>query len=302
MDVGRNVLVAVHGGAGTFEAFPAARLERCRAGLTAGLLAGVRVWDDGGSAVDVAVAAVRVLEDDEEFNAGRGAVLTATGGVELDAAVADGATRRFGAVAVVTGVRNPVDLARAVLDEGAHVLVAGAGASALAARLGMPVTALDYFVTEHQSRAPGEVFGSGGGTVGAVARDAAGNLGAATSTGGRAGKAPGRIGDSPIPGAGTWAANDTCAVSATGDGEAFLRAAFAHEVDARIRLGGQTLADACRAALAAVGRSNGTGGCIALTSDGTLAAPFTSAGMLRGWVDADRRVHLAVFPDDPIAR
>jgi L-asparaginase / beta-aspartyl-peptidase len=272
----RGVVLAVHGGAGRYESYPAERLARARDAVAASLEAGLAALAGPAAAVDAVVAAVKVLEDDEGFNAGRGSVLNADGHVEMDAAVADGASGRVGAVGAVAGVRNPVELARAVLGEGSCVLVAGAAGADLARRLGLPMERPGYFVTERRGpHSPG--------TVGAVARDALGNVAAATSTGGRPRKAPGRIGDSPVPGAGTWADNATCAISATGDGEAFLLAVFAHEVDARLRLLGAPLDDACRAALAAVQRRGGTGGCIALTADGRLAAPFTTPAMVLGW-------------------
>ena len=287
----RGAVLAVHGGAGRYHSYSDARLARARDGVAASLEAGMAVLGGHGSAVDAVVAAVKVLEDDEEFNAGRGSVLNATGQVEMDAAVADGASARMGAVGAVAAVRNPVELARAVLQEGSAVVIAGAAGADLARRLGLPVEPSGYFVTERRHR-------EGPGTVGAVARDGLGNVAAATSTGGRPGKAPGRIGDSPVPGAGTWADNATCAISATGDGEAFLLAAFAHEVDARVRLLGAPLDDACRAALAAVEGRGGTGGCIALTADGRLAMPFTSPAMVRGWASENGSVEVALFPED----
>ncbi len=289
-----GAVLAVHGGAGGYSSLSSERLVRARAGMAASLEAGLAALGDDGSAVDAVVAAVRVLEDDEEFNAGRGSALTSTGEVELDAAVADGRTGTVGAVGAVTGVRNPVALARAVMDEGFNVLLVGTAATELARRLGLAVEPPEYFLTErrrHQVPEPGE-------TVGAVARDAGGNVAAATSTGGRPGKGRGRVGDSPVPGAGTWADNATCAVSATGDGEAFLLTAFAHEVDARVRLLGAGLMEACQAALEVVTRRNATGGCIALMSDGRLAMPFTSPGMLRGWVDGEGTVRTALFPGE----
>jgi beta-aspartyl-peptidase (threonine type) len=284
-----GAVLAVHGGAGGYVSASAERLARAREGLAASLEAGLTVLRDRRSAVDAVVAAVRVLEDHEEFNAGRGSVLNASGQVEMDAAVADGASGRLGAVGAVSGVRNPVELARAVLQDGSSVLLAGIAAAELAGRLGLPLEPPDYFVTERRRR---ESRASGAGTVGAVARDALGNVAAATSTGGRSGKAPGRIGDSPVPGAGTWADNSTCAVSGTGDGEAFLLAAFAHEVDARVRLLGADVGEACRAALAAVERKRGTGGCIAISSEGRLAMPFTGPGMLRGWAHENGNVEV----------
>jgi isoaspartyl peptidase/L-asparaginase-like protein (Ntn-hydrolase superfamily) len=282
----------VHGGAGSFAAVPAERLTRAYDGLAASLRAGLAVLDGDGSAVDAVVAAVQVLEDDEEFNAGRGSVLTAAGEVEMDAAVADGATGRVGAAGAVSGVRNPIALARAVLDDGAQVLVAGGAAADLATRWGLAVEPPGYFVTERRRR---DHQRGAGATVGAVARDATGNLAAATSTGGMPGSVPGRVGDTPVPGAGTWARNATCAISATGRGEAFLLAAFAHEVDARVRLLGSGLDEACRAALAEVELRGGTGGCIALSPTGLLTMPFTSDGMFRGWADEDGRLQVGAL-------
>lgn len=285
----------MHGGAGSFAAVPPERLTRAYDGLAASLRAGLAVLDGHGSAVDAVVAVVRVLEDDEEFNAGRGSVLTAAGEVEMDAAVADGATGRVGAVGAVSGVRNPVALARSVLDDGDHVLIAGSAAAELASRWGLAVEPPGYFVTERRLR---DSERAAGGTVGAVARDAAGNLAAATSTGGMPGSAPGRVGDTPVPGAGTWARNATCAISATGRGEAFLLASFAHEVDAQVRLLGTGLDEACRAALAEVERRGGTGGCIALSSTGVLTMPFTSDGMFRGWAGEDGTLQVGALPGE----
>jgi len=317
-------VLAIHGGAGPVpdEADGGPRWARQAAGLAAALRAGLAVLRGGGAALDAVVAAVALLEDDEEWNAGRGSALTGAGTVEMDAAVADGRGRRLGGVACVTGIRHPVEAARAVMDDGRHVLLAGAGAEALARSAGLAFEPPDWFITlrrrqsldewnrrravelsgiastPRQPHDGGAAGGSGGaepprardadpsaGTVGAVARDAAGHLAAATSTGGRTGQLPGRIGDSPVPGAGTWADDATCAVSATGIGEAFLRAAFAHEVDARLRLEGVDLHTACREALAAVTAAGGDGGCIAVAGDGPPVLPFTTALMHRGWAE-----------------
>jgi beta-aspartyl-peptidase (threonine type) len=294
-----RAVLAVHGGAGGILSPSPARIARCNEALAASLKAGLAVLAGDGSALDAVVAAVRVLEDDEEFNAGRGSVLTATGTVEMDAAVADGATGRVGAVGAVSGVRNPVELARAVLDEAGSVLIVGPAVIERAAGLGLALEPETYFITDRRRQ---ERVRQGqepsGGTVGAVARDGRGNVAAATSTGGRPGKDPGRIGDSPIPGAGTWAANATCAVSATGDGEAILLAALAHEVDSRLRLTGSSLDEACRAALDAVAGKGGKGGCIALSSDGHLSMPFTTAGMFRGWADEDGSLRVGAMPGE----
>ena len=249
-------VLAIHGGAGPAPADEAdggaARWPGQAAGLAAALRAGLAVLAGGGPALDAVIAAVAVLEDDEHWNAGRGSALTAAGTVEMDAAVADGQGRRIGGVACVTGVRHPMLAARAVMDDGRHVLLSGPGAEAFAREAGLAFEPADWFITDAAAGRWIDVERRRRGTVGAVARDAAGHLAAATSTGGRNGQLPGRIGDSPIPGAGTWADDASCAVSATGIGEAFLRAAFAHEVDARLRLEGVDLDTACQEALAAV--------------------------------------------------
>jgi isoaspartyl peptidase/L-asparaginase-like protein (Ntn-hydrolase superfamily) len=305
-------VLAIHGGAGPApDDDPAARWPRQASGLAAALRAGLAVLAEGGPALVAAVATVAVLEDDEQWNAGRGSALTAAGTVEMDAAVADGATGRAGGVAVVTGVRHAVLAARAVMDDGRHVLLAGTGAEALAREAGLAFEPEGWFVTDRRRRDLARRLGagagglggpaggprpSGGSTVGAVARDASGHLAAATSTGGRTGQLPGRIGDSPVPGAGTWADDATCAVSATGIGEAFLRAAFAHEVDARLRLEGADLDAACRAALAAVGAAGGDGGCIAVTAAGPPVLAFTTALMHRGWAEVGGPLHLGAGP------
>jgi L-asparaginase / beta-aspartyl-peptidase len=224
-------VLAVHGGAGRIvpEELGAQRAAAARRGLGQSLAAGMTVLRDGGSALDAVVAAVLVLEDDDQFNAGRGAVLTATGGVEHDAAVADGATRRAGAVTCVSGIRNPVLAARAVLERTPHVLLSGAGAQELARREGLALVPTDWFVTPRRQQQLVRIRSSDraepeftGGTVGAVALDVEGHLAAATSTGGTTGQLAGRVGDTPLVGAGTWADDRSCAVSATGDGEALI--------------------------------------------------------------------------------
>ena len=260
------------------------------------LRTGASVLDGAGSALDAVVSAVKVLEDDPEFNAGRGSVLTADGTVETDAAVADG-QRRAGAVAACRGVRNPVEAARAVMERTEHVLVVGEGVQRLAVDWGIPLEAEEWFVTprarEQLSRVRARLAPPVGETVGAVARDVQGHLAAATSTGGRIGQRPGRVGDSPLLGAGIWADDATCAVSATGHGEAFVLAAFAHEVDALVRLAAADLGTACKRALEAVSACGGRGGCIAIDAAGHVAMPFTTAAMLRGWTDDLGRIHIS---------
>lgn len=289
--------------------FDAQRSTAARNGLDQSLTAGITVLRDGGSALDAVVAAVLVLEDDEQFNAGRGAVLTAAGGVEHDAAVADGATRRAGAVTCVSGVRNPVLAARAVLKRTPHVLLSGAGAQALAHREGLAFVPADWFVTARRRKQLAGIPPSDqakpeftGGTVGAVALDVEGHLAAATSTGGVTGQLAGRVGDTPLIGAGTWADDRSCAVSATGDGEALILSVFAHEVDALVRLAGLSLGAACQRALHEVTTRAGTGGCIAVGADGTVAMPFTSAGMFRGVVDVTGDRRIGMFTENPPSR
>lgn len=270
-------VIAVHGGAGSPR--PSDRDATRVAALARSLRAGQGLLAAGAAALEAVVAAVEELEADGDFNAGRGSTPTAGGEVEMDAAVADGARRRFGGVAAIRAVRHPVAVARAVLEDGRHVLLAGEGAEAFARRAGLASAPDGWFVDR----------GSAGDTVGAVALDARGHLAAATSTGGRRGQLPGRVGDSPVPGAGVWADDATGAVSATGIGEAFLRVAFAHEVDALVRIGGFTLEDACHRALGEVTAVGGSGGCIALDRHGTLSMPFTSAVMARGYADGSGR-------------
>jgi isoaspartyl peptidase/L-asparaginase-like protein (Ntn-hydrolase superfamily) len=240
---------------------------------------------------------VVALEDHPLFNAGLGAALTAEGGVELDASIMDGRTRAAGAVACVRGIANPVRVARLVLERSPHVLLVGPGAEAFAAAHGIPRVDPGSLVTASRraelARAA-ERPAAAGGTVGAVARDAAGHLAAATSTGGTVRKLPGRVGDTPLIGAGTWADDETCAVSATGAGEALIRAVFAHEVDARVRLLGDALEHACRAALGRVASLGARAGCAAIDRAGGVALPFTSAAMPRGWILGDGVPHVAI--------
>jgi len=283
--------LAVHGGAGPAPADEEHTAAR-RDGLTRALLAGRAVLERGGAALDAACAAVVVLEDDPAFNAGVGAALTRAGTAELDACVADGATGLAGAVAVSRHARNPVLAARAVLERTPHVLLVAPGVEWLAS-VGVDRVSPAHFVTPERLEAlrsslpdpSSPVLGHG--TVGAVARDRRGGLAAATSTGGVTGQWEGRVGDTPVVGAGTWA-DERVAVSGTGIGEFFLRAALAHDVAARVRWTGATLPDAVREAIEEhlVGRG-GDGGVIAAGGDGTIVVGYCSAAMLRGYLGAD---------------
>jgi beta-aspartyl-peptidase (threonine type) len=285
--------IVVHGGAGRLP-HSAERIETMRAGAAAAVTAGYVVLAAGGSALDAVEAAVVLLEDDPVFNAGRGAALTEDGGVELDAAVMEGTGLAAGSVACVTGVRNPVRAARAVLEDGRHVMFVGEAARAFAEDAGVELCDDEWLATPGQRRAlEAGVSGWAAGTVGAVARDQEGRLAAATSTGGTMGQRRGRVGDSPLIGAGTWADDASVAVSCTGDGEAIIRTAMAHEIDALVRYGGRSLGEACGEALAALELRGGHGGLIAVTA-GEIAARFSSPSMTRGWRVGDGTVETAV--------
>lgn len=259
--------IIVHGGAG---AITVDRHDRLRAGVRAAAEAGDAILEAGGSALDAVVAAVRVLEDDPEFNAGRGSALTRDGTVETDASVMDGASHRVGAVAAVPDLGNAVALARAVLDAGEHVILAGPSAWRFAAEVGIAPAQPGSLITE-RARARLDALK---GTVGAVARDRDGHFAAATSTGGIVGKRSGRVGDSPIPGAGTWA-DGACAISATGDGEAILRVALSRSIAARIAAG-TPLETAVREALRELARiTGGSAGVIGVDAAGVIGVQLS---------------------------
>lgn len=247
------------------------------------------------TALDAVVAAVVVLEDSPLFNAGRGSSFNTDREIEMDASIMDGATLRAGAVAAVTRIRNPVVAARAVMEKTRHVLLAGAGAERFAQVQRLKLEDAEYFRTEVRLAALRKNLKDHHGTVGAVALDADGNLAAATSTGGYTGKMAGRVGDSPLVGAGTWADNRSCAVSGTGTGEAFIRAAVGHDVAARMRYLKQPLARAAAAALAQVKALGGDGGLIAVDRRGNVAMPFNSEGMYRAAIDRAGKKRTAIF-------
>jgi isoaspartyl peptidase/L-asparaginase-like protein (Ntn-hydrolase superfamily) len=286
-------VIAIHGGAGVLRADRPGK--RHRAALAEALDAGFEVLLKQGTSLDAVTAAVAVLEDSPLFNAGRGSSFNADGEIEMDASIMDGATLAAGAVAAVRRIRNPVLAARAVMEKTRHVLLAGAAADAFARQHGLKLEPPRYFHTAARRKALKENRKNYHGTVGAVALDAHGNLAAATSTGGYTGKLPGRVGDSPLIGAGNYADNRACAVSGTGLGEAFIRAAVAHDVCARMRYGGASLAAAAAAALRNVAALGGDGGLIAVDRRGNLALSFNSEGMFRASVDRRGRRHVAVF-------
>jgi len=300
-----DFVLAVHGGAGTIDRNRSAldRAPSYHEGLRRALAAGRDALAAGGSALDAVTRAVVVLEDDPLFNAGKGSVFTAAGTQEMDAAVMEGRDHRAGAVAGVFGPRNPVLAARAVMEHSHHVLLIGDGALAFCREQRVPFAAPGYFSTEERLRELRNALGkrqrdAAEGTVGAVACDRDGNLAAATSTGGMTGKTPGRVGDSAIIGAGTYADNATCAVSATGHGEFFMRYGIAFEIAARLRHAGQPLQQAAEAVVEALAEFGGRGGVVAVDRSGALALPFNTAGMYRGYVRADGAIHTAIW-DEP---
>lgn len=301
--------LVIHGGAGVIERerMTPERERAARAGLNAALGAGEKVLAAGGSALDAVEAAVRVLEDDPNFNAGRGAVFTYEGRNELDAAIMDGATRAAGAVAAVTRTRNPVSLARKVMEDSPHVFLAGEGADRFSVERGLEQVDPSWFATPERRRQLDEMKARKVsafdvdlkyGTVGAVARDGRGHVAAATSTGGLTGKRWGRIGDAPIIGAGTYADDRACAVSATGAGEYFIREGVAHEICARVRFKGESLKVAADAVMAETKALGGTGGVIVTGPTGETAWSFNTPGMYRGMAGSDGERTVAIYGDE----
>jgi len=311
----KKIGLAIHGGAGTIERsnMTPEKEREYRGGLERALSAGYEILNRGGSSLDATEAAVRVLEDDPRFNAGRGSVFTSAGTNEMDASVMDGKTLKAGAVGSLKHIKNPISLARLVMEKSPHLMLDCAGAEAFAKANGIELVNQKYFFTQErwdalQKIKAAEKHRTGGvgnilvitdqdrhGTVGAVALDKDGNLAAATSTGGTTNKLPGRIGDTPIIGAGTYANNQTCAVSCTGDGEYFIRAAAAHEVSALMKYRGMTLQDAAQTALDSVKQLGGAGGLIAIDRNGDIALPFNTNGMYRGYVDPNGKFVVEIY-------
>jgi beta-aspartyl-peptidase (threonine type) len=298
--------IAIHGGAGTMDRarMSAEQQAEYEAALGAALDAGSQVLAGGGSALDAVEAAVVVLEDDPRFNAGRGAVFTYNGTNELDASIMDGSTRAAGAVTGIGRVRNPVRLARKVMEDSPHVFLSGAGAEEFARDNGLEMVAPDWFATPERWRQLQELKSKKlgwfdvdlkYGTVGAVAVDRQGHLAAATSTGGLTGKRWGRIGDSPVIGAGTYADDRACAVSATGTGEYFIRAGVGHEICARMRMLGESAQAAADAVIAEVGALGGDGGVIVAAPGGEAVFSFNTPGMYRGRADSRGMREVAIF-------
>jgi L-asparaginase / beta-aspartyl-peptidase len=300
--------IAIHGGAGTLpRADMSADAERrYRAGLKEAIDAGFAVLQGGGTSMDAVTRAVVLLEDNPLFNAGKGAVFTLDGRNELDASIMDGSTLKAGAVCGVTRIRNPVELARAVMEKSEQVMLAGSGAEEFAAAQGFSFVPPSYFYTPERWMQLERIRGGDAGlsaltishigTVGAVAVDARGRLAAATSTGGMTGKRYQRIGDSPIIGAGTYADDRSCAVSATGHGEVFIRTVVAHDICARMRFGGRSIGEAVReVVLGELPALGGEGGVIAIDARAEIAIEFNSEGMFRASRRQGEEMQLGIY-------
>ena len=277
--------IAVHGGAGADPAMMSPEdIQATEAGLQKAVKLGAKLLAEGRPSLEVVEQVVRVLEDDPHFNAGKGAALNAQGFAELDASIMDGRTLAGGAVAALKTVKNPVSLARLVMQKTPHVLLMGEGAEQFATQMGVERVDNKYFWTERAQRSLDKKLKKKHGTVGCAALDQQGNLAAATSTGGLTGKLWGRIGDSPILGAGTYADNRTCAVSCTGTGEEFIRNAIAYDVSARMRYGGMTLKQAIDNAIYKTLKPD-VGGMIGVDREGNIVMELNTAGMSRAAAD-----------------
>jgi L-asparaginase / beta-aspartyl-peptidase len=300
--------LAVHGGAGTL---PRAEMSeerelKYRAGLAAALEAGYAVLQGRGTSLDAVTQAVMTLEDNPLFNAGVGSVFTLDGRNELDASIMDGSTLKAGAVCGVTHIRNPIELARTVMEHSEYVMLSGEGAEEFALSRGVALVPRSYFYTEERWRQLERIRGGDSGlsaltishvgTVGAVALDMKGRLAAATSTGGMTGKRYHRIGDSPIIGAGTYADDRSCAVSATGHGEVFIRAAVAHDICSRMRFGGRALSAAVREVVhGELVQLHGEGGVVAIDRNGEISMEFNSEGMFRGCRSGGEEAQISIY-------
>lgn len=302
--------LALHGGAGDYDnaGFTPDQIAAYRASLRGAAMEGEGVLKAGGTAIDAVCAAIAKLEDDPLFNAGHGAVLTDEGKVELDAALMNGCTKQAGSVAGVRTTQNPIHLAKTVMNHSAHVILHGRGADAFAALHHLPQVDNDHFITPFRRKQWEAARALGGpiqlgkfGTVGAVALDQDGSLAAGTSTGGLTNKQFGRVGDSPIIGAGTYASNEGCAVSCTGHGEFFIRLTLARDVSALMELSHLPLEAAANLMIEERLRSlGGEGGLIAIDREGHVAMPFNTSGMFRACVRAGEDIQVGVFKSDLI--
>lgn len=307
------IAIVVHGGAGTISRDRMTpELEKAyRQKLEEALREGYAILKNGGSSLDAVEATIRILEESPLFNAGRGAVFTDAGTNELDASIMDGKTLNAGAVAGVQRIKSPIQAARAVMERSPHVMMVGTGAEAFARSLGLPMVEPDYFKDEKRYQQYLRAKQKSGkqsididediekhGTVGCVALDQAGNLAAGTSTGGMMMKRFGRVGDSPIIGAGTYADNEACGVSATGWGEYFIRLAVAHDIVALMKYKNMSVQEAAQTVIEKVGKLGGDGGVIALDRQGNIAMPFNTKGMYRGYIDTEGKLKVMIYDDE----
>jgi len=305
------IAIAIHGGAGTIsrDDISEERENAIRSALQQAVEAGHAILAEGGTSLDAVTAAIRILEDAPEFNAGRGAVLTEDGRVEMDASIMDGSSLAAGAVASVTGLRHPIDAARHVMNDSPHVMLIGEGAETFARQFDLEVMDEDWFITDFrreqldQIQSPDTAALDNNSpwysTVGAVAIDQNGHLAAGTSTGGMSNKRWGRVGDSPIIGAGTYANNQTCAVSATGHGEYFIRHVVAYDICARMAYTAQPLAQTANAVVNQVLKAaGGDGGVIAIDRFGRISMPFNTPGMYRAAIYRDGEVEISIYDDE----
>ncbi|HKB92357.1 MAG TPA: isoaspartyl peptidase/L-asparaginase [Opitutaceae bacterium] len=317
--------IVIHGGAGTIlrKSMTPELDAAYRAALKESLDAGYAILDSGGSSEEAVIAAIRLMEDNPLFNAGKGAVLNADGVCELDAAIMNGNTLAAGAITGIKHIKNPILLARAVKDKSPHVMLSGEGAEKFAVQMGFELVPNEYFQTDrrkeqlkkakeaeqvqlHASKTPaGLMFPKVDinndfkyGTVGAVALDKSGNLSAGTSTGGLTNKKFGRIGDSPIIGAGTYANNATCGISCTGTGEFFIRVGVAHDISSRMEYKGESVATAALTVLDKVAKLKGDGGLIAMDHNGNVTMPFNTDGMYRGYRLSDKSQSIQIYRDE----
>ncbi len=315
-DVVDNVVLGIHGGLGYDKKDVTPEfLKTVRTGLEAALKAGEKKLKDGGTSLDAVEAAIRVMEDDPTFNAGKGAVFTHEGRNELDASIMDGKTKKAGAVAGVTIVKNPISAARAVMEKSKHVMFTGRGAEVFATQQGLEIVDPAYFWTERRwkqiqtiwqhekegrtsERIPFTMPKEAYGTVGAVALDSSGNLAAGTSTGGMTNKMFGRIGDSPVIGAGTYADNEAAAISCTGHGEFFIRYSVSHEIVAQVKYKNVSLKDAAEDVINRQLRAvEGEGGCVALDRTGKFATAFNSEGLYRACITKDGKMTIRLYEE-----
>lgn len=317
-----NYVLVIHGGAGTIlkKNMTPEKETQYRAALEQALKAGYAKIQEGKSSLDAVQAAVNILEDNPLFNAGKGAVFTHDGKNEMDASIMNGKTLEAGAVAGVTTIKNPINAARAVMEKSEHVMMAGRGAEAFAKEAGCEIVDPSYFYTEDRWKGLQKALKEDSmkakldhsfnnklgiinidnkfGTVGAVALDKSGNLAAATSTGGMTNKKYGRIGDSPIIGAGTYANNNTVAVSGTGWGEFFIRTVVGYDVSALMEYKKDPVSKAAQTVIDKVGKLGGDGGLIALDKDGNMAMPFNTEGMYRGAITKDGKIEIYIYKDE----